>query len=172
MTGIKAYSIKFNGAVLSRGFWLYVCEIKTSRGRYLYVGRTGDSSSSNAASPFRRIGQHLDLKENAKGNSLARRLAEQNINLMDCEYELIALGPIDQEQKSFEAHRPIRDKVGALEYHIASTLRERGYKILGNHSRCGEVDYSLFQQIIPFLNERFPSMLISNDIIIGNGVCR
>src|SRR2546430_5631539 len=71
---MESYSIKFDGRVLERGFWLYVIDIFTPEGRRLYVGRTGDSSSCNAGSPFSRIGQHLDCRANAKGNALARNL--------------------------------------------------------------------------------------------------
>jgi len=40
---VESYSIKFDGRVLERGFWLYVIDIFTTEGRRLYVGRTGDS---------------------------------------------------------------------------------------------------------------------------------
>ena len=72
--------MSFQGEVLERGFWLYIWEIVNGSNRYFYVGRTGDSSSAHAASPFNRIGQHLDFRENAKGNSLAKRLNEVGIN--------------------------------------------------------------------------------------------
>ena len=71
---LEVYRMSFNGQVLKRGFWLYVWKISTPRGKCLYVGRTGDSSSPNAASPFNRIGQHLDLRKNAKGNTMTKRL--------------------------------------------------------------------------------------------------
>ena len=44
---------------LERGFWLYVWVIDGAGDTLHYVGRTGDSSSSNAQSPFNRMGQHL-----------------------------------------------------------------------------------------------------------------
>ena len=64
---IRNYQMAFNGEVLERGFWLYVWEIAQGSQVHLYVGRTGDSSSARALSPFNRIGQHLDFRENAKG---------------------------------------------------------------------------------------------------------
>src|SRR5208283_183820 len=69
---MKVYSVRFDGKVLNRRVWLYVIDIQSPMGRYLDVGRTGDSSSANAASPFARIGQHLDFRPTAKGNTLAR----------------------------------------------------------------------------------------------------
>ena len=63
---INGFEMGFEGEVLQRGFWLYVWKIAYDQETYLYIGRTGDSSSPNASSPFNRIGQHLDFRENAK----------------------------------------------------------------------------------------------------------
>ena len=65
---MNTYTTSFDGALLKRGFWLYVCRIAYGRRSVLYVGRTGDSSSPHASSPFTRIGQHLG--ENTRNNSL------------------------------------------------------------------------------------------------------
>lgn len=55
--------VAFDGAFLRRGFWLYVWEVVAPDGaEYLYVGRTGDSSSPYAQSPFVRMGQHLGFR--------------------------------------------------------------------------------------------------------------
>ena len=43
--------------MLARGFWLYVWEVTDSSGKkWLYVGRTGDSSSPNAQDRHSRVG--------------------------------------------------------------------------------------------------------------------
>jgi hypothetical protein len=58
----------FDGKLLQRGFWLYVWEITAADHEvFYYVGRTGDSSSPNAQSPFNRMSQHLGV--NAKSMS-------------------------------------------------------------------------------------------------------
>jgi hypothetical protein len=88
---IKSYQMSFQGEVLERGFWLYIWEVVHGNNRYFYVGRTGDSSSAHAASPFYRNGQHLDFRENAKGNSLAKRLNEVGINPRTCNFRMLAL---------------------------------------------------------------------------------
>jgi hypothetical protein len=65
------YDVRFAGGILQRGFWLYVWEVMTQEGKALYyVGRTGDSSSTNAQSPFNRMSQHLGF---AKNSSMLRR---------------------------------------------------------------------------------------------------
>jgi hypothetical protein len=56
----KDHIIRLDGSVLERGYWLFVWEIITSDGELLlYVGRTGDSSSPDAQSPFVRMGRHV-----------------------------------------------------------------------------------------------------------------
>ena len=130
---INSYQMSFNGQVLERGFWLYIWKIEFGKKLYLYVGRTGDSSSANASSPFNRIGQHLDFRKNAKGNSLAKRLLEANINPKICEFTMLALGPLFKEQPTFEEHKPFRDRMAILESEIAKFLKECGYIVLGIH---------------------------------------
>lgn len=71
---LQSYTMRFDGHLLNRGFWLYVWEIKGPQSHHIYVGRTGDSSSPHASSLFKRIGQHLDHRPNAKGNALGRQL--------------------------------------------------------------------------------------------------
>ncbi len=53
----STYSLTMPGAMLERGFWLYVWRIASPIGELLYVGRTGDSASPNASPPFMRMGQ-------------------------------------------------------------------------------------------------------------------
>ena len=61
---MKTVSMKFDGSLLQRGFWLYVWRVSQGRKRAYYVGRTGDSSSKFAASPFSRVSRHLDTHRN------------------------------------------------------------------------------------------------------------
>src|SRR5208283_3705997 len=69
----QAHELTFDGGLLERGFWLYVWEITTPQDTHLYyVGRTGDSSSIKAQSPFNRMGQHLGFNKHA--NPLRRHL--------------------------------------------------------------------------------------------------
>ncbi|MGA8005125.1 MAG: hypothetical protein WCA17_03415, partial [Burkholderiales bacterium] len=77
---MKAHQLSFGGAVLERGFWLYVWRVTNGTKRFLYVGRTGDSSSQFAASPFARIGQHLDLRPKASANMLHRHIRSRGLD--------------------------------------------------------------------------------------------
>jgi len=154
---LRVYTMSFNGQVLTRGFWLYIWKITGPRGEeYLYVGRTGDSSSPNAASPFRRIGQHLDFSDNARANSLARRLCERGMNPLDCEFEMYAIGPLFPEQDSMEKHRPFRDKVAALERALSETLRARKYNVLGVQRSRKQLDQQILGQVLSAIDQFFP----------------
>ncbi len=151
---METYSIKFDGRVLDRGFWLYVIEILAPEGRRLYVGRTGDSSSSNAASPFARIGQHLDCRVNAKGNALARNLRAVGINPSTCSMEMIAIGPIFPEERVFALHKPVRDEMASLEGAVALALKQRGFIVLGKHSVPREPDAAKLAEVLRLVEKR------------------
>lgn len=151
---MKAYSISFSGRVLKRGFWIYIVDVRGPHGRSVYVGRTGDSSSPNASSPFSRIGQHLDLRPKAKGNALLRNLRLAGIDPTVCAIEMIAVGPVFAEQPSFERHRPFRDRAAALEHGLAEALREKGYSVLGKHSARISPDAKLLPKIVALVEAR------------------
>ncbi|HEY0307313.1 MAG TPA: hypothetical protein VGB94_04075 [Acidobacteriaceae bacterium] len=154
---LHSYKMSFQGELLKRGFWLYVWDIKGDK-RHLYVGRTGDYSSPNASSPFRRIGQHLDARINAKGNTLAKRLREARVDCETCTFEMIAIGPIYPEQTTMATHLQFRDKTSALERALADELRERGYEVLGKHDTKRPTDTSLLSQVLDLISESFPSL--------------
>ena len=152
---INTYQMEFNGEILERGFWLYVCEIIEDKKKYIYVGRTGDSSSANASSPFNRIGRHLDFRENAKGNSIAKRLKQVGIDPKKSHFRMIALGPLFPEQETFEEHKPYRDQMATYEYEVAQYLKDQGFNVLGIHNTKAEISESyLFdvkEKVIKFL---------------------
>ncbi|MDT8323240.1 MAG: hypothetical protein RRA94_03930 [Bacteroidota bacterium] len=155
---LPSYTMSFDGALLNRGFWLYIWDIRGPKGRYLYVGRTGDSSSPNASSPFRRIGQHLDFSENAKANAMARQLMHVNVSPADCTFEMTAVGPLFPEQKNWDKHQVHRDRTAGLEKAIAVTLNGRGYTVLGSHGSQSDLDMKLFSEVLEILDRKFPLM--------------
>jgi len=148
--------MRFDGAVLRRGFWLYVWRIVAKGRTVLYVGRTGDSSSPHAGSPFLRIGAHLDFRPKAKGNALAKRLRSAGFVAENCTFEMTAVGPLFKEQGTMARHRPVRDGVAALESRLADHLRSRGYDVLGNHGVRRECEPELWKRIMRAANAKFP----------------
>lgn len=125
------------GAMLQRGFWLYVWRIAAPHGPLHYVGRTGDNSSPHAAAPFTRMGQHLGTSANS--NALRRNLISHGVTPEDCiRFDLIAHGPIygqvdhDGSDRAvlMERHKPLRDQVGAMEKLLCDGLKDAGYDVL------------------------------------------
>lgn len=93
---MNLHEMRFSGGLLKRGFWLYVWEVVPTNGTpVFYVGRTGDLSSINAQSPFNRMGQHLGFAKNS--NMLRKYLGKNQISPEECEFRLVALGPIELE---------------------------------------------------------------------------
>jgi hypothetical protein len=128
------HELNFHGELLTRGFWLYVWDITTPEKRHLYyVGRTGDSSSNNAQSPFNRMGQHLGL--NAKNNVLRRTLESKDVDPEKCVFRLVAHGPILPEAGNSEEHTKCRDRIAAMEKALALALSEVGYEVM-NAVKC------------------------------------
>ena len=155
---LQQFRMSFDGRLLERGFWLYVWRVLSPQGEFLYVGRTGDSSSPHASSPFSRIGQHLDFRPHAKGNALGRQLARAGVRPAECQFEMIALGPIFPEQATMDAHRPFRDRTAALEKWLAELLRERHYQVLGVHHCAHAAEEPLVAQVRQLIDPVFPGV--------------
>ena len=155
---MDSHTSRFSGRILERGFWLYVWRVWSSDREVWYVGRTGDNSSANAASPFGRLSQHLDLRENTTANTLVRNLRANNLEPCDCEFELLAIGPLYSEQESFEDHVPFRDATALLEAELAEYIRLTDRIIIGSHPRRGTYD----EQIFEFVKEKVGEFLDNN----------
>ena len=156
MDRFKGITAQIDGQIFKRGFWLYIWDIVCDERRVLYVGRTGDSSSNNAASPFSRFVQHLNEKPNAKANSMLRHLRNAGIKPTESRFELFAVGPLFREQEEQQKHIERRDKVAALECALATYLRNAGYEVLGTHSSKKKLDMRLYRRLIASVQSRFP----------------
>jgi len=150
---MQFHRIKFSGAILERGFWLYVWRIKHENTEFLYVGRTGDSSSRFAASPFSRLSRHLDVSENASANMLLRHVKQRGLDPISCSFEMLAIGPLYKEQPNLAEHRKIRDIVAPLESAVAHYLRQKGFVVVSSHPTVGEVDKELLLKIQSTIDE-------------------
>ena len=123
------HTLTLPGAMIKRGCWLYVWKIASPCGELLYVGRSGDSSSPNAAAPFTRMGQHLGT--NDRENPVRRYLEQRRVPPERCtSFELIAYGPIFEEARDPQTHTERRDIVAGLEKALADSLARSGYDVL------------------------------------------
>jgi hypothetical protein len=149
--------IDFDGSLLKRGFWLYVWEIQTpDRKTVYYVGRTGDSSSSNSQSPFNRMSQHLGF--NDKSNVLRRHLKDRGIDPERCTFRLIAYGPILQETSSPAEHRKNRDHIAAMEKALADAMTEAGYQVLNTVDCREELAANAFAEVLAAFGTHFKKL--------------
>jgi len=144
---MNLHRTSFPGAILERGFWLYAWRIRHGERQFFYVGRTGDSSSQYAASPFSRLVRHLDLRADAKGNSLLRHIRAQKLDPLKCTFELLAFGPLFPEQSTLALHRKFRDQIAPLETSLARMLRSRGLHVVGTHGAPGSPDPALQAEV-------------------------
>jgi hypothetical protein len=158
---MKACAMRFNGALLGRGFWIYVWRITDGDREILYVGRTGDSSSPHASSPFKRICQHLDAGPNAKANSLARQLKREGYPPERCAFEMVAVGPLFPEQSDMELHKTFRDQAGALERALADHLRAAGRTVIGSHPPAVPCDEKIREQLCRLVDEKLGALILS-----------
>lgn len=151
--------VEFNGEILKRGFWIYVLEATDSDGEtMLYVGRTGDSSSPNAQSPFNRLGQHLGFAENS--NMLRKHLLSHGHTPELCCFRLVAYGPVLAEaaEKTMEAHKPLRDKAGAIERQLAEDLVEASYEVMNTVPGTWSLDEELYAPVRAAFADVFPRL--------------
>ncbi len=153
----NTYAVSLNGGTLERGFWLYVWEVTTQAGtKLLYVGRTGDSSSMNAQSPFNRMGQHLGSAKNS--SMLRNHLGDRDVVPEQCTFRLVAHGPILDEANEWEAHCERRDLIGALEKRLAEDLTAAGYEVMNRVNCLKPLDDEMYADARSAFERAFPAL--------------
>ena len=156
---LQTCEVRFDGGILRRGFWLYVWEITPPQGEALYyVGRTGDSSSTNAQSPFNRMGQHLGFAKN--GNMLRQHLLKQRVEPERCAFRLIALGPLDAESKATARHEhdQRRDVVAAMEKALAELMAAAGCRVMNVVTSRKPLDAERFAKVRAAFAHALPAL--------------
>ena len=158
------HQLSLPGAMLPRGFWLYVWEVTDVSGeKWLYVGRTGDSSSPNAQSPFTRLSQHLS--QNPKSNALRRNLSRAGVEPDTCRsFHLTCYGPILAECATMELHRPERDKMAGLEKELCDALQRAGYRMLNEVKSRKPTDDLLMRNVSSAFATRFVKVNEANSL--------
>jgi hypothetical protein len=149
---MKISRMFFDGAILERGYWIYVILIYHKSGKmYLYIGRTGDEAKKNAAaaSPFQRIGEHLNYRPSAKPNTVKKCFGSNKFP--EYQIRLIAMGPLFPKQKDPDSHVRYRDKMKALEKSVAEHFISKGYYVPGKHYDSNAKDSELAKKVIKVL---------------------
>ncbi|MFN8160882.1 MAG: hypothetical protein U0R52_07555 [Solirubrobacterales bacterium] len=142
----NTHTVALDGGTLQRGFWLYTWEVTPPDGeKLLYVGRTGDSSSPNAQSPFNRMGKHLGNLETS--SMLRNHLDKRGVLPEQCKFRLVAHGPILEEADGMEAHKERRDLIGALEKKLAEDLAAAGYEVMNTVNCLKPLDEEMYAPV-------------------------
>lgn len=155
----ETFTVTLDGAMLRRGFWLYVWEIIPPDGaQLLYVGRTGDSSSPNAQSLFNRMGQNLGTL--ATSSMVRNNLEKRGVDPIACKFRMVGRGPIFDESaaKTMEAHKPVRDQIAALEKRLAEDLKATGYDVMNTVRSRAVVDDAVYEQVRAAFAAEFPGL--------------
>jgi hypothetical protein len=151
------YSASFDGALLSRGFYLYVWEITTPDGHSLhYVGKTGDKASRVSQSPFNRLSNHLGGNKN--NNALKRHLAQKKIDPERCQFRFHAYGPLFADG-SKQAHGEFCDVTSGLEKGLAEAMNEAGYEVINKVHCRTPIDVELCQAARNAFAAQFTNLL-------------
>ena len=158
-TAARTHRVSITGGFLARGFWLYVWEAKPSGRKPLYyVGRTGDSSSPNAQSPFVRMGQHLGYLKNAC--MLRNHLDDEGVDPEDCHFRMIAHGPIlaEAKPKTMKQHKVRRDRIAALEMALECSMRQARYKVMNEVKSLKKVEPALLRKVLRAFSKDFKGL--------------
>jgi hypothetical protein len=149
--------LSFDGEFLRRGFWVYVWQVVAPGDRELfYVGRTGDSSSRYAQSPFNRMGQHLGFAKNS--NMLRKYLGGRGVEPNDCEFRLVAHGPLLDEAGDLATHRECRDTVAGIEKALAEAMLSAGYDVMNIVRSRKPLDRAMFAEVLAAFAVEFPRL--------------
>ena len=154
----KLHALTISTDVLRRGFWLYVWAVALRHGKQVYyVGRTGDSSSIHAQSPFSRVSGHLG--PNKRANALKRHLEKHGISMDECkQLQLVAYGPLYNETSDKRAHADRRDKTHALERDLRDAMQAAGYTVL-NTVHCRKPSNAVaWKRVQSALAQHFPKL--------------
>jgi hypothetical protein len=151
------HTLTLPAAMLERGFWLYVWRVEAPAGEYLYVGRTGDTSTPYATPPYQRMGQHLGHQKNQ--NALRKYLESNGIEPERCHaFHLIAHGPLFPQAQDMASHLAPRDIVAALEKALAEALTAAGYDVMNTVYCRKPLDARLFAKVQAAFAAHFPSL--------------
>jgi hypothetical protein len=136
-----------------------VWEVTTPSGeRLYYVGRTGDSSSTNAQSPFNRMGHHLGFAKNS--NMIRRHLEKYGASPESCHFRLVSYGPIEEESPVVgrAEHDERRDQVAAMERALAEVMCVAGYRVVNTVKCRKHLDAERFSGVLAAFGEAFPRL--------------
>lgn len=149
-------TLSFDGAMLTRGFWLYVWEITNKDGRVVhYLGKTGVKHTRMIPSAYTVAS--FQLGHSANNNALRRHLESVGLDPGQCSFRFHAYGPVF-DTSSKKTHGEQYDIMAGLETGLSDALLKAGYDLLNPLNRRMPVDETLFAQVRRVLSETLPRL--------------
>ncbi|MHC3941862.1 hypothetical protein [Paenochrobactrum sp. BZR 201-1] len=112
------------------------------------------------------MGQHLGFQK--ASNSLRRLLIEQDIEPEQCgQFDLVSYGPIfpeigkTEEQEygeQMKLHKPVRDRMAALERDLRNALAAAGYDVLNLVRSKAQPDPDTWRDVLAAFSDNFPKL--------------
>ena len=86
---------------------------------------------------------------------MRRQLNDAKIDPTQCQFKMIAVGPLFEEQASMELHKGVRDKVAFIEKAVAEHIRNEGHQVIGKHQspKHQQPDPTLLSYVISQVEE-------------------
>ena len=129
-------------------------------------GTPGTTAAHMPTAPYTRMGQHLGFQK--ASNSLRRLLTEQGIEPEQCaQYDLVSYGPIFPEigktaeqdhGEQMELHKPVRDRMAALERDLRDALADAGYSVLNVVRSKAKFDPDTWPDVLAAFSANFPKL--------------
>jgi hypothetical protein len=159
----ELYKLSFNGALLFRGFWLYVWEIVAPDGRTIhYVGKTGDKASRVSQSPFNRLSNHVG--GNKRSNALRRYLDKMRIDPARCQFHFYSYGPLFFDSMDKKTHGELCDVTSGLEKALANAMTDAGYTVMNPIHCRSQIDFEIFAVVRASFGTHFDKLLPTKSV--------
>lgn len=153
----ELYRLELDGALLTRGFWLYIWKIEIGDNRSLfYVGKTGDKPSGSSQSPFDRLSKHLG--QNKNNNALRRYLDINQVDPSRSQFWFHAYGPLFTDD--LLDHGKVCDIMSGLEKALADAMWSAGYEVMNKVHSKHPPDSELFERVRAGFAVEFPRLLM------------
>ena len=155
----KTVTVTLDGAMLRRGFWLYVWEITTPDGKeVLYVGRTGTTHRPTPSHSSTGSGRTLGRWQTPAWFGTTLRSGASIPLGVSSAWSATAPSSTRSPTKDFAAHKPIRDKVGAIEKKLAEDLVAVGYDVMNQVRWNTPLDPELYEPVRAAFAAEFPAL--------------
>ena len=104
------------------------------------------------------MSQHLGHLKNS--NMLRKYLKENGKTPEQCEFRLVALGPLEEESTSSDRaeHDSRRDLVAGMEKALADTMRLSGYIVMNDVNSRKPLDSERFAKVQAAFAKAFPNL--------------